>query len=224
MKYSDYSELPDLKAVTLETGRTYETPDGRYPSITTILSKTSNNVWLHKWREKVGIEEANRISKIATDRGTNVHSYMERFWNGEDILPDLRNESLDTVQLVSSLTDITKRKINLVYAQEIALWSTTLKVAGRVDKVCQWLGEDVILDYKTAKKNKNLTTDVRDYRLQICFYRTAHNELFPNRKINKGVILIAVDGKPPQEIVFDCRPYYPELLMRVNSYYKNFSV
>lgn len=180
-------------------------------------------MWLHKWREKVGVEEAARISKIATDRGTKVHSYMERFWNKEDILPELRGESLDRIHLVNSLIDLTQRKITRVYAQEIALWSPTLKVAGRVDKVCQWLGEDVILDYKTATKNKNLITDIKDYRLQICFYRDAHNELFPHRVINKGVILIAVDGKPPQEVVFDCRPYSPELKMRINGFYKNFS-
>ena len=36
----------------------YYTPDGAYPSITTILGKTANNVWLQKWIEKVGEEEA----------------------------------------------------------------------------------------------------------------------------------------------------------------------
>jgi ATP-dependent exoDNAse (exonuclease V) beta subunit len=221
--YNHYSELPDLTATTLATGRTYETPHGAFPSITTILGKTGNKMWLERWKQRVGEEEAARISKIATDRGTNVHSYLERHWNKEDIIGDLSKEPLDTIHMVRSLIDVTTKNIQEVHAQEIALWSPTLKCAGRVDKVCNWLGEDVILDYKTAKKPKNLTTDIKDYRLQICFYRTAHNELFPNKQINKGVIVIAVDGKSPQVILFDCRPYQPELIMRINEYYKNFS-
>jgi len=221
--YSNYSELPELTATTLETGRTYETPDGSFPSITTILGKTANNIWLQKWKNRVGDIEAARISKIATDRGTNVHSYLEKHWNKEDILGDLAKESLDTIHMVRSLIDVTQKNIQEVYAQEIALWSPTLKCAGRVDKVCNWLGDDAILDYKTAKKPKNLTTDIKDYRLQICFYRRAHNELFPHKQINKGVIVIAVEGKSPQVIVFDCRPYEPELIMRINNYYKNYA-
>lgn len=223
--YNNYDELPDLEAITLETGRTYQTPDGDFPSITTILGKTSNNIWLQKWKERVGEEEARRVSKIATDRGTLVHSYLERHWNKENILPDLANEPLDVVHMVRSLVDLTQKNISTVYAQEIALWSPTLKCAGRVDKVCTWQGEDVILDYKTSKKPKNLITEIRDYKLQITFYREARNELFPNLPpINKGVILIAVDGnKPPQVAVFDCRPFVPELKMRLNGYYKNFS-
>jgi len=218
--YNDYSELPELSAVTLPTGRTYQTPTGRYPSITTILGKTGDNTWLERWKAAVGEEEAARISKIATDRGTLVHTYLERYWNKEDILIDLKNEPLDVIHLVKSLVDITQKNISKVYAQEVALWSPTLGVAGRVDKVCVYEGRDVILDYKTSKKIKNVN-NVKDYRLQICFYAHAHNELFPNKPpITNGVILIAVDGKNPQSIVFDTRPYISELRMRINSFYK----
>ena len=41
--------------------------------------------------------------------------------------------------------------------------------------------------------------------------------------MNKGIILIAVDGKDEaQEIEFDHRPFVPELMYRINTYYKNF--
>ena len=86
----DYSKTDSVYAETLKTGRTYMTPDGDFPSMTTILGKTSDNqVWLQKWRERVGEEEADRISKEATDRGTLVHEYAEKYFNGEDIKPDL---------------------------------------------------------------------------------------------------------------------------------------
>ena len=70
-----YNYLTDVKTETLKTGRTYYTPDGAYPSITTILGKTADNTWLQKWIERVGEEEAARVSKEATDRGTLVHEY-----------------------------------------------------------------------------------------------------------------------------------------------------
>jgi genome maintenance exonuclease 1 len=216
----NYADLPKLEAITSSTGRIYITPDGNFPSITTILGKTANNIWLDRWRERVGQEEADRISKLATDRGTAVHSYLERHWNKEPIHGDLVKESLHTIHMVKSLIDVTQKKIETVYAQEIALWSPTLRCAGRVDKVCRWLGEDAILDYKTSKKVKNVITDIKDYRLQICFYVTAHNELFPNKQIKKGIILIAVENKDPQVVEFDVRPYVPELKMRINQYYK----
>lgn len=219
---NNYTNLPQIEAITLPTGRTYKTPDGEFPSITTILGKTSNNFWLDAWKERVGEEEAARVSKVATDRGTLVHSYLERFWNNEDITSDLAKEPLSTIKMVKSLIDTTSKKITKVYAQEIAVWSPTLRCAGRVDKFCEWLNIPACLDYKTAKKIK---TDTKDYKLQITFYILAHNELLTScQVINKGVIMIAVDGKDqPQIVEFDHRPFVPELKYRINAYYKNFS-
>lgn len=220
MIFKSYEELPTLSAETLETGRTYITPSGNYPSITTILGKTSNNAWLQAWRDKVGIEEANRISKVATDRGTLVHEYLERFWNKENIIPDLTKENLDVIKMVNSLVKSTQKNITNVRAQEVAVWSPTLMCAGRVDKFCDWNNVPACLDYKTAKKTK---TDTRDYKLQITFYIVAHNELLPHLAINKGIIVIAVDGKDdPQIVEFDHRPYVPELKNRIFNYYKNY--
>ena len=80
-----YKYTYDMRVDTLPSGRTYFTPDGDYPSITTVLGKTANNVWLQAWKDKVGEEEAARISKEATDRGTLVHEYAEHYFNNEDI-------------------------------------------------------------------------------------------------------------------------------------------
>jgi len=50
--------MTEVDTDTLPSGRTYHTPDGSYPSITTILGKTSDHTWLQKWIERVGEEEA----------------------------------------------------------------------------------------------------------------------------------------------------------------------
>ena len=43
-----FNYLTEVETDTLPNGRTYHTPDGSFPSITTILGKTANNVWLQK--------------------------------------------------------------------------------------------------------------------------------------------------------------------------------
>ena len=53
--------------------RHYVTPEGElYPSITTVLGELSKAA-IQAWRERVGEEEANKISGKASRRGTSVH-------------------------------------------------------------------------------------------------------------------------------------------------------
>ena len=59
----NYEKCLEAYNIDKESGRVYKTPDGEYPSITTILGATSNNSFLHKWRERVGEEEA-RIKRL----------------------------------------------------------------------------------------------------------------------------------------------------------------
>ena len=135
MKF-DY--ITEVETETLKTGRTYYTPDGAYPSITTILGKTADNTWLQKWIERVGEEEAARVSKEATDRGTLVHEYAERHFNGEDVWEDLKQERLDVRQMSRDLIRATERGVEEVWGQEQVLWSNKYRYAGRTDMVGIW--------------------------------------------------------------------------------------
>ena len=87
-------EYDDLEAETSSTGRVYTTPTGtRYPSITTVLSILSED-GIRAWRQRVGDEEANRISSRAANRGTAVHTITERYINNEvdyakDFMPNI---------------------------------------------------------------------------------------------------------------------------------------
>ena len=113
----------NIEAETLPSGRTYFTPDGDFPSITTILGKTANQPWLQAWKDKVGEEEANRISKKATDRGTLVHEYAEKFFNKEDIYGDLANEARDVIQMTKDLIRCVEKDVTDIWGQELVLWS-----------------------------------------------------------------------------------------------------
>lgn len=216
----DYNITTSVIAETLPTGRTYITPDGSYPSITTLLGKTSSNqIWLQKWKDKVGEEEAARVSKEATDRGTAVHEYLEKYWNGEDILADLAKEPSNIRYPAKALINGTSKNVTEVWAQEIPIWSPTLKFAGRVDMVGLWNGIPSIIDFKTSKKPKK-GKDIKDYFLQTSGYAYAHNELF-NTKIQKVVIIIAVDNEE-EPLIFEQKAavFIPELKSRISTYYK----
>ena len=68
----------------LPEGRRYKVPSGKlYPSVTTVTGHLSN-ASLDAWKKRVGEEEAARISKRATDRGTRIHTLCEDFLKGKD--------------------------------------------------------------------------------------------------------------------------------------------
>tara|TARA_Y100000034_G_scaffold34222_1_gene41945 strand:- start:15898 stop:16566 length:669 start_codon:yes stop_codon:yes gene_type:complete len=215
----DEKVLQSITATTLPTGRTYHTPDGDFSSITTILGKTANQEWLTRWREKVGEEEAARISKEATSRGEAVHNYLERYWNGEDILPEVDKDFSykDIRKMTKALIRATKKGVTKVIDQEIPLWHPELGAAGRVDLVGHWKDVPAIVDFKTSKKKK-YASSVKDYFLQVAFYAEAYNYLF-DTDISKLVILITVEDKDLVQAFYGYRQHYlPDLKYRINQY------
>ena len=86
----------DLKSVTKKSGRKYTTPKGDYPSITTILGQKSKAA-IMAWRDRIGHEEANRISSQAARRGTAVHTMCEKYVNNDseyakDAMPNILHD------------------------------------------------------------------------------------------------------------------------------------
>lgn len=213
-KYNYVTEMP---VDTLPTGRTYHTPDGSYPSITTILAKTSNQAWLAAWIARVGEAEAARISKIATDRGTLVHEYAEKHFNGIPIFAELEQEAADVIHLTKELIKITEAGNPEVWGQEQILWSNKYKFAGRCDMVGLWNGVPSIIDFKTSKKVKNIK-QIKDYFIQGCSYCVAHNERY-GTGIKQIVINMTIDDKPGKTFIKPAPMFLPELKNRIRSYY-----
>ena len=214
----DFSICKGIEAVTLPTGRTYKTPAGNFPSITTILGKTAYMPWLDAWKKRVGEEEAARISKIATDRGNLIHKYLERYWNKEDIREDLSEEPRDIRLMTNQLVYASKKGVTEVWAQELAVWDDELKVAGRLDVLGLWNSVPAIIDFKTSKKKKS-AKDIKQYYIQASFYARACNRLF-NLDIRKFVILITVEDDDVQVFEGSIHPYLPDLMYMVSQFYK----
>ena len=75
----------ELEANTIDGVRYYTLPSGKKaPSITSITSFYNRQIFKN-WREKVGEEQANKITKVATDRGTKFHDLVEKYLLNEDI-------------------------------------------------------------------------------------------------------------------------------------------
>ncbi|ASV44678.1 hypothetical protein [Agrobacterium phage Atu_ph04] len=163
----------------LPTGRIYKNelfPGEEFFSATTVLGKIANmngeDSWLQAWRDRVGEEEADRISKEATDRGSAMHDYLEKYLSNMTVV----NKHNAAYQMFQELKPWCDDRIDAVIASEHALFSRRLKVAGRVDLVAVLDGGGVIedgietlVDFKTSRKEK-VDADIGGYKRQVTIY------------------------------------------------------
>jgi len=186
----------DLLTETTEAGRTYFTEDSeKYPSITTVLSILTK-AGIAAWRKRVGEEEANRISRQAAGRGTDVHAIVEKYLDNdpnyaEGYMPHILNTFND-------IKPILDERIGKIYAQEAPLYSHHLGVAGRVDCVAEFDGQISIIDFKTSRKRKTRSM-VYNYFKQEAGYAVMWEER-TGMPITQLVTIMAVDHDNP--IVF----------------------
>jgi genome maintenance exonuclease 1 len=195
MRTFEHVKLPslqfDLMAETTDSGRLYNTPEGKkYKSITTVLSHY-NKQGIYEWRQAVGEEQANKISKKASNRGTKVHKICEDYLNNE--IPELKMQMLmpDLKELFFKIKPIIDDNVGKVYAQEQALYSDKLRIAGRVDLIAEWNGKLSVIDFKTSTKQKS-EEDIQNYFMQC----TAYALMFAERTgmwIDDIVVLIATE-------------------------------
>ena len=142
-------DYPTLDREMIDGVRYYDTPDGqKLVSITSIISHYNREIFT-KWRKRVGVEEANKITKAATSRGTDMHTLVENY---------MLNKELPTVQPLSEFLFKQAKpdldKIDNIHAIEQALFSKELGVAGTVDCIAEYDGELAVIDFKTSKKPK----------------------------------------------------------------------
>lgn len=181
----------DLESTTTETGRTYKTPGGKsYPSITTVLS-SFNKKAIYEWRQRVGDEEANRVSRKASGRGTKLHNAVEKYLLNE--MSDMKMKMMmpDTKELFLKVKPSIDNHIGDVYGIEQPLYSDRLQIAGRCDCIAEWKGKLSIVDWKTSSKVKE-----KDYILNYFMQCAAYAEMFEERTgkpINQIVVAIAVE-------------------------------
>jgi ATP-dependent exoDNAse (exonuclease V) beta subunit len=206
-----HHEYPKLARTTVDGARLYETPSGRaYPSITTVTGLLKRQA-IQEWRERVGAEEANKISGRASSRGTRVHSLCENYLSNLEVTPNYLDHEL--WQGIPPLLD----RINNIHALETKLYSDHLEVAGTVDCVAEFDGKLSVIDFKTSSKVKS-HDDIHDYYMQCSAYAVAFEER-TNLPVSQLLIVMAVDDHDPL-LFFEKRDNWIEKFKQLREDYR----
>ena len=182
--------LPSLEREHIDGVRYYSIPNEdelvKLVSITSVSSHFNKEIFVN-WRKKIGDEKANRITKAATVRGTDMHTLTENY---------LDNKELPKVPPISEfLFKIAKPKLNLIdniYALEGPLYSKQLGIAGTVDCIAEYDGELSIIDFKTSQKPKPREW-IEHYFVQAMAYGCMLYEM-KNIPVKKLVIIMACEN------------------------------
>jgi len=203
--------LGDLELEKKESDgmRLYNLPNGDWvPSITTVTSFYNREIFV-KWRKRIGLEEAKRITKRATARGTDFHQVCQDYLENKEL-------NWDDYQPLSKFMFIHAKpyldKINNIHAIERTLYSEYLGLAGRVDCIGEYEGELAVIDFKTSEKIKPEEW-LENYFVQEMFYGSAYYELTEIPIVKLITIMVTPGGDVK---IFDKRNKgdYIKLLIR----------
>jgi hypothetical protein len=215
--YCPPKEIPKIESQTFPDGkRYYVTPDGKkLPSVTTVVGAQKKEA-IMAWRRRVGDEVANKISRQATSRGTNMHTLCEYYLNNEPkppgtVMPDAKEMFISIKPLLN--------KINNIHYQEVGLWSSQLGLAGRVDCIGEYEGKLSVIDFKTSKKAKDRDS-ILDYFWQTTAYALMYEELV-GQPIDELVIIMAVQDAPPLVFREKTQDHIEGLVKAIDFYHKN---
>jgi len=209
----------NLKELTTENvnGKRYYSVDStKLPSITTVTGTFPEKVkGLKAWRKRVGNKEANKIQRKAAAKGTAVHNMIEKYLNNDLSLKFADPLAIESFRKVQPVLD---NYIDDIFAQEVALWSSHLKVAGRVDCVGHFDGKPSIIDFKTSRKPKKREW-IQDYFMQACGYAIMWEErtLVP---IDSLVIIISPTEGNPQVFIDHRDNWTKPLLGQIEYFYQ----
>lgn len=211
MQFQHHNFLGDIELIKKEVDgiRLYNLPDDQWvPSITSVTSFYNRQIFID-WRKRVGIEEANRISRRATARGTDFHEAAQCY------LMNL-NMEWDKFQPITKIMFAHAKpyldRINNIHAIERTLYSEYLGLAGRVDCIGEYEGELAVIDFKTSDKLKPEKW-LENYFVQEMFYASAYYEM-TGIPVKKLITLMVTPGGDVK--VFDKRNKddYIKLLVR----------
>jgi len=209
-------DLPALSRKTIDGVRYYSVEDHPMVSITSVTSHYNREIFA-KWRAKVGEEEANRISKRSTSRGTKTHELIENFLLNKEVLFEEPMPKMLFTQAKATLSNI-----NNIYALEKSLYSKELGVAGTVDCIAEFTGgngepELAIIDFKTAEKPKPKEW-IENYFVQAAAYACMFYEL-TNIAVKKLVIIMTCEnGEVVVYEEYDKKQYMEKLVQYIQKF------
>lgn len=88
----------------INDNRYYEIDNEWMPSVTSII-KIINQEGINKWKNSIGIENANKISTNAANKGTMIHYMCERYLKNKFSINDNEDSPQETSQRVMSVSE-----------------------------------------------------------------------------------------------------------------------
>jgi len=205
-----------LSRTNINGKRHYCTPTGDpVPSVTTILDKTKpeeKRQALANWRKRVGEQKAQQITTEAANRGTRMHTYLENYVL-DGVLKEAGSNPYSWASRAMAEVIVEKGLCNVdeYWGMEVPLYFPQV-YAGTTDCVGLHNGDEAIIDFKQTNKPKREEW-VDDYKLQLCAYAEAHNEVY-GTNIRKGVILMAVKPETDEMGKVKTVPEYQEFVVQ----------
>jgi ATP-dependent exoDNAse (exonuclease V) beta subunit len=193
--HSCFSELTRVN----EDNIRYYKIDGAlaYPSVTSVISFISRKKFAD-WRARVGEEAANRKTKHATTRGTNLHKLFEVYLENGDY-KSLKEYQIPLINIMFNSSRLTlEQKIGKIYQQETPMFSSRLCLAGTVDLICEFEGELAVVDFKTSEKEKPEAW-LEDYFVQLSAYWAMFSEA--TGVVPKKLVVVLVTERGDVQIV-----------------------
>ena len=222
LKWNKQFKYPTSTRSLINNKRHYAVGDEKLPSVTTILGATTSSEKqesLKKWIAKIGEKEAERVKNEAGARGTKMHSILEGYILGENVL-DLTETGGEAHRMANTIIDQGLKDLDEIWGSEVTLAYPGL-YAGATDLCGIYLGRESIIDFKQSNKPKKVEW-IEDYKLQGAAYATAHDDMF-GTQIEQIVILMCTPDCFFQKFIIngkEFREYKWKWLERVSRYYE----
>lgn len=208
--------------------RHYDVEGDKYPSVTSILGATKSQKdidALNRWKKDVGYDVAAAVSKQSSDRGTEMHSWIESI-----LLFRANGELLEETNLPKKMAETIiengiNNKISEVHGCETVLYyNGKYKFAGTADAVINSSENKIkILDFKQSNKPKKREYSVMtEYGMQLALYSIAHDSMF-GTNIASTEILMCTPNLIFQNFEFKGEEFQnlkKEAMNRVEQYYQ----
>ncbi len=226
-KLSNKFVYPSSTRSLINGKRHYDVDGDKYVSVTSILSATKDQKdidALNKWKKDLGYAASAAISRQSSNRGTEMHSWIESI-----LLLRANGELLDEINLPKKMAETIiengiNNKINEVYGCEAVLYyDGDYKFAGTADAVINSSENKIkILDFKQSNKPKRREYSViTEYGHQLALYSIAHDKMF-GTNIESTEILMCTPNLMFQNFEFKGEEFQnlkKEAMSRVEQYY-----
>jgi hypothetical protein len=223
MQWNNKFSYPKSMKSMISGSRMYAVNQEKLPSVTSILQATQSEekkASLANWKARVGVAEANRIKNDASNRGTSMHSFLEKYLLGQLNLELLEKDDDKSKKMADVIIEQgIKNKLSEIYGSEATIYYPG-KYAGTCDAVGVYEGQETIIDFKQSNKPKKEEW-IEDYYLQLGAYSLAHNFVY-NSKITQGIVLLCTVDNLFQDFRIQSEKleqYQNKFLEKVEQYY-----